>query len=599
MTHPLFIGLVAATLAFGGCGKKAAPAPDPPTPSVETKAPETGAAAADTAIAPKADTETAPPTDTAEAAAPDAAGPAALKAMVEPATDTVAASPTRASPAPTCDYDGVDFPAQTAQLHADLGAVAKAIGMERVTAPAGKTSWTFQHQGYVYAVAKGPKGYWLLSKLGGEAIANDCNGADLSVTQTNPTIIRLQTDDAEPDDCRPEFNYWDHWVFDASTGTFLAHYADFMGHSVGPDGPDVVSAGGELSSNGELSFRAPLSDLKVCATPKGDLKTAARHWLARGRKATQASDYGLAVVYFDHALAIDAKVAAAHSGRGYALLQRAKGLDLSHAVGHFKAALKLNNAPKFQGSVWFNIGTAHWGQVSDSTIPSARKDYYTKALEAFRKADALRPSAALKAKVTQAERALGVATTAVSAGGLCGVAETSRPGATSYGTVSEMATKTLGEYAEKTKQGLCEDNACEKDLMVLEGDMWFDVVLLDDAGGATSFYSVFDWWSGAFCPWFPEITFKHHGDYTIIRSQGEAYARWEGECDPEDEVVEITVIDRKKREIVGGFECTSGPEAMLTYENGQLTYTGCEDKTYTGTMAALHACAKKEWGRAD
>lgn len=599
MTHALFIGLAAAALAFGGCGKKAAPAPDVPAPSVETTAPETTAPVADTAINPELDTVTAPPADTAQAAPPEDTGQAALEGLLEPAKDTVVASPTPASPAPTCAYDGVDFPAQTAQLHPDLGAVAKAIGMASVTAPAGKTGWAFQHKGYAYAVAKGAKGYWLLSKLGDGPVADDCNGAELSVTQTNPMIIRLQTDDAEPEDCLPEFNYWDHWVFDATTGTFLAHHAEFMGRSVGPQGPDVVSDRGEISANGDLSFRAPLSDLKVCATPKADLKTAARHWLGRGRTATKAGDYDLAVVYFDHALAIDAKLPAAHSGRGYALLKRAKGLDLNYAVEHFEAALKLDSAPKFQGAVWFNIGTANWGQVSDSTIPSARKDHYTKALEAFRKSDALRPSAAVKAKIQQAELALGDAKAASKAGDLCGVAKTSRPGATSYGTVSEMATKTLGEYAEKTKQGLCEDNACAKDLMVLEGDMWFDVVLLDGAGGATSFYSVFDWWSGAFCPWFPEITFEHHGDYTIIRSQGEAYARWEGECDPEVEVVEITVIDRKKREVVGGFECTIGPDAMLTYENGQLTYTGCEDKTYTGTMPELRACAKKEWGRDD
>jgi hypothetical protein len=175
-THSLFIVaiLVAAILLCGGCAKKAVSAPGVAAGSVATKARETTAPAVERPKTLEAAAVTAPTAVPAEAAEPEDAGPAASKRLIEPASDKVATSPAHVSAAPTCAYDGVDFPAQTAQLHADLVAVAKTIGRASVAIPAGKTSWAFKHHGFAYAVISAPKGYWLLSKLGGRPVSADC-----------------------------------------------------------------------------------------------------------------------------------------------------------------------------------------------------------------------------------------------------------------------------------------------------------------------------------------------------------------------------------------------------------------------------------------
>jgi tetratricopeptide (TPR) repeat protein len=72
-----------------------------------------------------------------------------------------------------------------------------------------------------------------------------------------------------------------------------------------------------------------------------------------GRKHTRAGDLDEAIAAFDKAIALDAKLAQAFSGRGYAKLRKG---DHEGAKKDCEKALALDDAANFQAAVWFNLG---------------------------------------------------------------------------------------------------------------------------------------------------------------------------------------------------------------------------------------------------
>jgi len=73
----------------------------------------------------------------------------------------------------------------------------------------------------------------------------------------------------------------------------------------------------------------------------------------RGRELTRDNKLDDAISTFTTAIELDAKMARAWSGRGYARLRAG---DLEGSAADFKQALTLDDSAKFQGAVYFNLG---------------------------------------------------------------------------------------------------------------------------------------------------------------------------------------------------------------------------------------------------
>ncbi|MBZ5710203.1 tetratricopeptide repeat protein [Nannocystis pusilla] len=97
-----------------------------------------------------------------------------------------------------------------------------------------------------------------------------------------------------------------------------------------------------------------------------------------GRKKTREKSYAEAIAAFDAALELDADLASAYAGRGYAHLLAG---DRERARADFKTALRKSDEAKLQAAVWFNMGTL---AVQENDTKAART--------AFEKSQALRPS---------------------------------------------------------------------------------------------------------------------------------------------------------------------------------------------------------------
>jgi tetratricopeptide (TPR) repeat protein len=104
-----------------------------------------------------------------------------------------------------------------------------------------------------------------------------------------------------------------------------------------------------------------------------------------GRKLTRDKQYAEAIAAFDKAIAASDKAAKAWSGRGYAKLLAG---DLDGADSDLKRALELDDTPKFQAAVYFNLGEI----AEKRNDKPAAFGYYGRAL-------ALVPSDAVKKRL--------------------------------------------------------------------------------------------------------------------------------------------------------------------------------------------------------
>lgn len=104
-----------------------------------------------------------------------------------------------------------------------------------------------------------------------------------------------------------------------------------------------------------------------------------------GRKLSRDKDYAGAITAFDKAIAAEPKLARAWSGRGFAKLGQD---ELAGAKADFEQALTLEDAPKFQAAVFFNLG-----QIAE------KQNDPTAALSHYEKANTLSPSNAAKKRI--------------------------------------------------------------------------------------------------------------------------------------------------------------------------------------------------------
>lgn len=113
---------------------------------------------------------------------------------------------------------------------------------------------------------------------------------------------------------------------------------------------------------------------------------AARARVNEGRKLTRDKQYVEAIAAFDEALKLSGdKLARAWSGRGYARLLAG---DLAGAESDFQKALTLDDTPKFQAAIYFNLGELAEGQKDKA-----------KAIGFYEKANTLSPSDAAKKRL--------------------------------------------------------------------------------------------------------------------------------------------------------------------------------------------------------
>ena len=95
----------------------------------------------------------------------------------------------------------------------------------------------------------------------------------------------------------------------------------------------------------------------------------AKTQLTKGRTLTGQKEYAEAIAAFNAAIAADATLGRAWSGRGYARLQKG---DYAEAKTDFQKALKLDSSKAFQAAVWFNLGLVAEKQKDTA---AARKAY--------------------------------------------------------------------------------------------------------------------------------------------------------------------------------------------------------------------------------
>lgn len=109
-----------------------------------------------------------------------------------------------------------------------------------------------------------------------------------------------------------------------------------------------------------------------------------------GRKLSREKDYAGAIAAFDKAIAAEPRHARAWSGRGFAKLGND---DLAGAKADFEQALTLEDAPKFQAAVYFNLGEIAEKQ---GDLATARSHY--------EKANTLSPSDAAQKRLEVLEK---------------------------------------------------------------------------------------------------------------------------------------------------------------------------------------------------
>jgi tetratricopeptide (TPR) repeat protein len=119
------------------------------------------------------------------------------------------------------------------------------------------------------------------------------------------------------------------------------------------------------------------------ASDEGDPGDAARARVDEGRGLSRRGDFPAAIAAFDAAIAADARLAVAWSGRGYARLRAG---DLAQARTDLEKALTLDERPAFQAAVWFNLG-----QLAET---AGKPD---EARAAYRKSQALRATKQVEA----------------------------------------------------------------------------------------------------------------------------------------------------------------------------------------------------------
>lgn len=104
--------------------------------------------------------------------------------------------------------------------------------------------------------------------------------------------------------------------------------------------------------------------------------------LDEARRFTRAKDYPRAIAAFDAALALDASLAAAYSGRGYARLLAG---EFAAARTDFDAALARDSSAPFQAAVHFNLG-----------LLAEKQGDRTAARAAYTRSNELRPTKAAR-----------------------------------------------------------------------------------------------------------------------------------------------------------------------------------------------------------
>ncbi len=120
-------------------------------------------------------------------------------------------------------------------------------------------------------------------------------------------------------------------------------------------------------------------------TPVAEQADVAAKALAEGRRLTREGRTTEALAAFDAAIQASPALARAWSGRGFAKFGAG---DLEGAEADFQHALKLEDAPKFQGVVFYNLG-----QIAE------KKGDTKAAIAAYEKAVQLAPSKAASARL--------------------------------------------------------------------------------------------------------------------------------------------------------------------------------------------------------
>lgn len=488
---------------------------------------------------------------------------------------------------PSCDYDGLSFPAQVAQKHGTLDAAAGAAGVDVAKLDGAKSAWAFATDKTIDAIVKRPTGgYWHLPGLLPTGSVS-CGAPDVSVIGHNPTVVRVMTDDARrtaDGECLPEFFYWEHVIIEERSGKILAMHSEFMGRSVGPDGPKLELRGDALVVRGDGVVRAPMADLKRCATPLGlSKRKASMHWVNRGRKATKAGAFDQAISDFHNAQSIDGLNAKALSGYGYALLKRDKPGDADSALRAFGRAQALGEGDAYRAAVDYNIGLAH--RAKAKRLPPKRAlGSWQAAAESFQSSLDQRPNEAVAAKLKEANAMVELRGKPA----YCrGVDKFYTPKRTA--SVSELLGMTATEACESS---LCSD---DRSVMVVEHEFEAHHVVVGLQSGEFSVLrGFFEGWSGAWCGWGPDLEAKLLSDrYAFVSQRGFAQERWEGACHDLGFVYEAAIVDRSTGEVVVGTSCDGAARedtASLTLDGETVRYADCKGKTRTFSLKQAAAC---------
>lgn len=158
-----------------------------------------------------------------------------------------------------------------------------------------------------------------------------------------------------------------------------------------PDSTTVGWARLELSGTAAHEALVQFRSVPAAPWPSADAETREAEVVAdspqakldEARRLTRAKEYAAAIARFDEVLALDATMAAARSGRGYAAMLSG---DYERARADFDAALELDDDPRFQAAVHFNRG-----------LLAERQGDATAAATAYGKSLALRPNKQVRA----------------------------------------------------------------------------------------------------------------------------------------------------------------------------------------------------------